>query len=276
MKYEVINGDCLVEMPKLIEQGVTVDACIADPPFGTTQCAWDTVIPFEPMWANLKRLVKRDGAIVLFGSQPFTSALVMSNPSLFKYEIIGEKVRPTGFLDAKKKPLKAHDNILVFYEEQPTYNPQMTTGAMHKRGSKAEHDSQAGAYGVHADRALTYSNEYYPRSVVPFGIDPEMTVTRAQDPNKLPIHPTQKSVAQMRYLVRTYTNPGDTVLDFTAGHYTTGVACVIEGRNFIGIERDADKCAVGEVRIKRAQGIPADIPRPNRKQRETPLFGGVQ
>lgn len=272
MSWVILNGDCLTEMPKLIERGVTVDAVIADIPYGTTQCAWDVVIPFEPMWANLKRLVKPSGAIVLFGAQPFTSALVMSNPQMFGYELIWEKLRPVGFLDAKKRPLRAHDNMLVFYSEPPTYNPQMIRGAMHKRDSKQEYSHQAGVYGAHAKSSLTHSDEYYPRSVIPCSIDPEMTVTRAQRPNKLPIHPTQKPVELMRWLVRTYTNEGDAVLDFTAGHFSTGVACVIERRDFIGIEVDADKCAVGEARMKRAQGIPADTPRLNKRQIDTPLF----
>jgi hypothetical protein len=273
VNHEVICGDALIELPKLAERGVVFGACIADPPYGTTACAWDSVIPFAPMWACLKQVVKRDGATVLFGSQPFTSALVMSNPTMFRYELIWEKVRPTGFLDANRKPLKAHDNVLVFYAEQPTYNPQMTRGATHKRGSRREHDSQAGAYGSHADRELSYSNEYYPRSVVPYSVDPEMTVTRAQRPNKLPIHPTQKPVELMRYLIRTYTNEGDTVLDFTAGSFSTGVACVIERRNFIGIEQSEEYCAIGEARMKRASGEWAEIPRRHRKpEQPAPLF----
>jgi site-specific DNA-methyltransferase (adenine-specific) len=147
-------------------------------------------------------------------------------------------VRVTGFLDAKKRPLRGHENVMLFADGQTTFNPQMTKGRMHKLGSEPQHDSQAGVYGSHDDRRLVYSDNYYPTSVIRYSVDREMTITIAQRPNKMPIHPTQKPVELMRYLIRTYTNEGDTVLDFTCGSGSTGVACIIEKRNFIGIEKD--------------------------------------
>jgi hypothetical protein len=257
MGYEIINGKCEIEMPKLIERGVTVDACIADPPYGTTACAWDAVIPFAPMWASLKQLVKRSGAIVLFGSQPFTSALVMSNPKMFRCEWTWAKSNGGGFLNANRYPLKRHENIVAFSREASLYNPQMDTGEPYacRRAAAGETTQDQSVAGW-----VTVSDgSRYPTTVLDFS-------------NETGLHPTQKPVELMRYLVRTYTNPGDTVLDFTAGSFTTGVACIIEGRNFIGIEQDEHYCAIGEARMKRASGIPADIPRLNRRQIETPLF----
>jgi len=219
----------------------SVDAVIADPPYGTTACKWDSVIPFAPMWEQLRRVTKPNAAIVLFAAQPFTSALVMSNPKEFRYTWVWEKTSSTGFLDANRKPLRAHEDVAVFYRAQPTYNPQRTLGpAAHSRGRSTAASTVYGKYNP----TLSPPSEFkFPRSVLLFG--------KHVSTEKL--HPTQKPVALLAYLIRTYTNPGETVLDFCFGSGSTGVACVQEGRDFIGIERDEHYYAIAERRIAAAQ-----------------------
>lgn len=241
---DLYHGDCLDVLPTL--PSASVDAVIADTPYGTTQCSWDSVIPFEPMWKELKRLIKPRGAIVLFGSQPFTSALVMSNPEWFKYEWVWEKNEATGHLDANRRPMRAHEQVLVFAAGQTTYNPQKTTGHEPTRSGNTK-------YGITNSpiyRPNIIEIKYqgvttrYPRSVQRFA-KPHISEGL--------LHPTQKPLALLEYLVKTYTNEGDTVLDFTFGSCTTGVACVNLGRNFIGIEKDAGYFEIAERRITAAQ-----------------------
>jgi len=242
----LLLGDCL-ERIKEIPDG-SVDMVMADLPYGTTACKWDSVIPFDPLWAEYRRVCKKNAAIVLTASQPFTSALVMSNVGMFRYSWVWEKNRPTGFLDSQKKPLRAHEDIVVFYCEQPAYNPQKTkgdpnhcTGVKHGRKATDKSEIFAGDYArVPADK----SGEKYPRSVQRFnGLNPT-------GDNRL--HPTQKPVALMEYLIRTYTNEGETVLDNTMGSGTTGAACVNTGRHFIGIEQDATYFSIAKKRIEDA------------------------
>jgi len=237
-------GDCL-EVMQGIPDG-SVDAVICDPPFGTTACKWDSVIPFEPMWAQLKRIVKPNGAIVLMASQPFTSALVMSNVAMFRYQWIWEKNKATGHLNAKKRPLVSHEDVVVFSKATTNYFPQglveKETPSISKgdRGRKGV-GSSGDCYGAATkDAVQTHGN--YPRSVIKFTVD-----------MKAEFHPTQKPVALMEYLIRTYTNPGETVLDFTCGSGTTGVAAANTARRFIGIERDPDYFTVAQSRIQKAQ-----------------------
>ena len=244
MTVHLLQGDCLELMKTLPDK--SVDAIITDPPYGSTCCAWDSVIPLEPMWEQLKRVIKKNGAIVLFGSQPFTSALVMSNPKMFKYEWVWEKNKATGHLDSKKKPMKAHENVVVFYELQPTYNPQgliakdKPTISKGNRGKKGN-GSSGDVYGFAGKDALqTHTN--YPRTVQKIGVD-----------MKAEYHPTQKPVALMEYLIKTYTNEGDIVLDFTMGSGTTGVAAVKLKRNFIGIELNQEYFQIAQGRIKAAE-----------------------
>jgi len=161
---ELLHGDCLEEMKKIPDG--SIDFVLTDPPYGTTACKWDTVIPFEPMWSHLKRVTKKNGAIVLFGSQPFNSALVMSNPSLFKYEWIWVKSKSTGFLDCKKKPLNNTEVIDVFSEGTPDYYPQMTEGKMHKNGGGTT--GPANVYGAFSNRKQTETNLYYPKRTIEF------------------------------------------------------------------------------------------------------------
>ena len=222
---EVWQGDCL-ELMKNIPNG-SIDAVIADPPYGTTACKWDTVIPFEPMWEQLKRVIKPNGAIVLFGSQPFASALVMSNPRMFKYEWVWEKSHPTGLFSAKYQPMKYHENIVVFGKGKAKYNPQMWNGNKnHRPETKIYTTSHYGNDTVFTGDKL--NGIKYPKSLLK--LDSENRVGL--------LHPTQKPVALMEYLIKTYTNEGETVLDFTAGSGTTGVACQNLNRNFILIEKE--------------------------------------
>ena len=229
-------GDCLERM-KEIDDG-SVDAVIADPPYGTTACKWDSVIPLEPMWVQLKRVIKPNGAIVLFGSQPFTSVLVMSNLKWFKYCWVWEKTLGTNPMLVKKQPFRKHEDITVFYKKQPTYNPQMTSGAAYK-DKQRESGLDAINGGVRGiKKEINNTGTRYPSSVQKFS-----------NGNNGNCHPTQKPVALMEYLIRTYTNEGETVLDFTMGSGTTGVACVKTKRDFIGIELDEGYFKIAEQRI---------------------------
>ena len=229
-------GDCLDVM-----QGIpdgSVDMVCTDPPYGTTACKWDSVIPFEPMWAQLKRIVKPNGAIVLMASQPFTSALVMSNVGMFRYDLKWIKTQATGFYNANRMPLRAHEDILVFYRSLPSYNPQKTAGEpyVQKRGSASE---------VYKGKDLSVTvNETGMRHPLSWQVF-------QRDADKL--HPTQKPVALMEYLICTYTDEGETVLDFTMGSGTTGVAAANTGRRFIGIEMDPDYFTAASARIQKAQ-----------------------
>ncbi len=222
----------------------SIDLVLTDPPYGTTACKWDTIIPFESMWEQLKRVTKKNGAIVLFGSQPFTSALVMSNPKMFKYEWVWEKERPSNIFLMRKQVGKVHENIVVFYDGQPIYNPQsMPNGKKRTRetmqkyvGNTLKHQGDKSITSYRSDWDGTVS---LPRSVQYF----------VRDVNK-DGHPTQKPVALMEYLVKTYTNEEETVLDFTMGSGTTGVACKNLNRNFIGIELDETYYNIAKERIE--------------------------
>jgi len=236
-------GDCLDVM-----QGIpdgSVDMVCTDPPYGTTACKWDSVIPFEPMWAQLKRIVKPNGAIVLTASQPFTSALVMSNVEMFKYDWVWQKTRPTGVLNAKIQPLRDKEDVLVFYSKQPSYNPQGLLQVNKMVGTGATKANSLGNATGKITQTDTgkYLQKYgnYPRQTLVF-----------KGASKT-IHPTQKPVALMEYLIKTYTNAGETVLDFTMGSGTTGVAAANTGRRFIGIESDPDYFTVAQARIRKAQ-----------------------
>lgn len=225
-------GDCLDIMLKLPDH--SVDALIADWPYKKTRCTWDSLIPLDKLWPECKRVVKPGGAIVLFGKQPFTSLLVMSNPAMFKYALVWKKSRPTGFLDARRKPLGDHEDILIFGEKSITYNPQGLTQVNIKNNRRSKGGE---CYGAVSTAAYTQKEGNYPRSVLEFASTNEY------------FHPTQKPLALLEYLVRTYTNPGETVLDNTMGSGTTGVACINTGRQFIGIEKEPKYYAIAQQRI---------------------------
>jgi site-specific DNA-methyltransferase (adenine-specific) len=233
-------GDCLDVLPTL----AGVDAVVTDPPYGTTACKWDSVIPFEPMWAQLKRVAKKNAAIVLFGSEPFSSALRMSNIKQYKYDWVWDKVNLyTGALLANKRPLKRHENISVFFDELPTYNKQYRDGRPYTMTRNVQ---GVGEYCTQELSRTKTVNEgrHNPCSVLAI----EGDIKREKG-----FHPTQKPVALLEYLIRTYTNEGETVLDFTMGSGTTGVACVQTGRRFIGIELDAGYFDIAKRRIIAAQ-----------------------
>jgi site-specific DNA-methyltransferase (adenine-specific) len=224
-----------------IETG-SVDMVLTDPPYGTTACKWDSVNPLEPMWEQLKRVIKPNGAIVMTASQPFTSALIMSNVKMFKYDWVWNKPRPTGVLNAKRQPLRDKEDILVFYGSQCTYNPQGLVAVNKEVGTGATKANQRGnATGKISQTAsgkYTQEKGNYPRQVQKFA-NASKTV-----------HPTQKPVALMEYLIKTYTNEGETVLDFTMGSGTTGVACANLKRDFIGIELDEKYFEIAKNRIE--------------------------
>lgn len=219
------NADCFDVFPQIASG--TVDLVCADIPYGTTQCRWDSVLDLALMWEHLYRIVKPSAAIVLFSAQPFTSVLINSNLRDWRSEWIWEKGNATGFLNAKKQPLRAHENIEVFYRRQPTYNPQFTHG--HERRTSKRKTVNSECYGKALTLTKYDSTSRYPRDVQFFSSD-------KQTGN---YHPTQKPLALVQYLIETYSNPGDTVLDFTMGSGTAGVACQQTERNFIGIEKDA-------------------------------------
>lgn len=236
----LMHGDCL-EMMKLTPDG-SVDMVLCDLPYGTTQNKWDAVIPFEALWAEYRRIRKPSAAIVLTAAQPFTSALIMSNPKEFKYQWVWDKVQPTGHLNAKKQPMRRHEDVVIFYAEQPIYNPQLTEGKTIKRtAGKAPQSTNYGHFeSVGGDSGTTRQ----PTTII--------QISSGRSPNARTVHPTQKPVALMEYLILTYTNEGDTVLDNTMGSGTTGVAAVNTGRQFIGIERDDKYFAIAQKRIEDA------------------------
>ena len=230
-----MQGDCLERM-KEIESG-SVDMILTDPPYGTTACKWDSVIPLEPMWKQLKRVIKPNGAIVMTASQPFTTTLITSNMKMFKYCWSWRKSNLTNFLNAKKQPLRCIEDIVVFCGGQSTYNPIKTAG---ERKMSVRTGTKTTVYGK-ADKTTYYdSSERYPTQLI-------------EIPNRRDgkFHPTQKPVALMEYLIKTYTNEGETVLDFTMGSGTTGVAAKNLNRKFIGIEMDLDYFNIALDRIEK-------------------------
>ncbi len=241
---KVICGETIEEMAKLPDK--SIDMILCDLPYGTTACKWDTIIPFEPLWEQYKRIIKDNGAIVLTAVQPFTTTLIASNYEMFKYELVWEKSRPNGFLEAKNKPLRKHENVLVFSKgassngckNRITYNPQNLI-----KQKQSWHNSTIPAtLGARKSRPIGCKGESeygnYPTSIIEIG-----SVNKA-------IHPTQKPVALFEYLIKTYTNEGDLVLDNTAGSCTTAIACIRTKRNYICIEKEQAYCDIGEKRIK--------------------------
>jgi site-specific DNA-methyltransferase (adenine-specific) len=242
---ELIHGDCLIEMKK-IESG-SVDAIICDLPYGTTQCKWDTIIPFDKLWEQYERIIKPNGAIVLFGSQPFTSTLVMSNPKLFKYELIWEKSMPSGMVQSSYMPMKYHENIVIFYNKKTTFN-KILADRNKSSLSRAKYKIQGSSdKSNHVNMNKQEPTFYNPIKVNPKSILKFNSVPNTPKGSKL--HPTQKPVELIEYLIKTYTNEDDTVLDNTMGSGTTGVACINTNRNFIGIEMDDNYFKIASERI---------------------------
>lgn len=221
----LLHGDCLDLMDAIPDGSIDMVCC--DMPYGTTNCRWDTTLDLQRLWAQYRRVTKENAAIVLFAQLPFDKVLGCSNLPWLRYELIWEKTHPTGHLNAKKMPMKAHENILVFYNKSPTYNPQKTSG--HVRKTAVKRSDVTPVYGAQQFDELSYdSTERYPRSVLRF----------PSDKQRIALHPTQKPLALVEWLISTYTNPGDTVLDNCMGSGTTGRACKNLGREFVGMELD--------------------------------------
>ena len=239
MSIKLLQGDCL-ELMKDIPDG-SVDMILADLPYGTTKLKWDEIIPFEPLWEQYERIIKDNGAIVLTASQPFTSALVMSNPKLFRYEWVWEKTMASNFALARKQPFKKHENILVFYKKQPTYNPQMEEGKPYV--DKRETGVRNASVGTSANvKRVPIKNN---------GTRFPSSVQKYSNGNNSNVHPTQKPVPLFEYLIKTYTNEGETVLDNCMGSGTTAIAAINTNRNFIGFELDENYYNVAQDRIKK-------------------------
>lgn len=239
---ELWRGDCL-ELMQDIPAG-SVDLILCDPPFGTTMNEWDKVLPFEPLWAEYNRVIKDTGAVVLFSQMPFTAQLVMSNAKHFRYEWIWQKTKCSGFMNAKKMPLKQHENVLVFYKKLPTYHPQgVRKGVAIKTGRSRKGNSRNYGKTGCGDPAYIQTVSNYPKDIITF----------SNPSNRGHLHPNQKPVELLEYLVKTYTNPGEVVLDSCMGSGSTGVACINTGRRFIGIELDPQYFDIARERIEKAR-----------------------
>jgi len=242
---ELYSGDALKIMDYLISIGIKVDAIITDPPYGTTACSWDTIIPFDLMWDRLNQLIKPTGAIVLFGSEPFSSHLRLSNIDNYKYDWIWNKKQAVGFLNAWKQPLRKTENISVFYKNQSKYNPQI----VNKDKKKIRKGGRSLSGNVLTDSYGKFKNDINYRTLLDNKAMPTniIEISRVNSPNEKVPHPTQKPV--ILYLIKTYTNETELVLDFTMGSGTTGVACKLNNRNFIGIELDKTYFDIAKKRI---------------------------
>lgn len=245
-QINLINGDCLNVLPTIPDK--SIDMILCDLPYGclnksNPSAKWDTIIPFERLWEQYNRIIKDNGAIVLTASGMFTAKLMMSNPKLWRYNLVWKKAnRVSGFLNANRQPLRNHEDICVFFKKQPTYNPQMTIGPKnHKRGAGA-HKNKQSCYGKFKDLPTVITNEKYPLSVI--DIDKEHPQS---------FHPTQKPVALMEWLIKTYTNEGEVVLDNCMGSGSAGLACVKCGRGFIGIEMKQEYFEIAKERIENAK-----------------------
>lgn len=234
-------GDCL-ELMKDIPDG-SVDMVLCDLPYGRTRNQWDKPLPFEPLWEQYKRIIKKNGAIVLFGSEPFSTRLRMTNLKLYRYDWIWKKNKATQYLNARKMPLNNYELISVFYEKLPTYNPQMGKGK--KYSNKHKPGDSGGCYGNVSYSERKDITTRYPQRIIEFGVD-----------MKAEYHQTQKPVPLLEYLIKTYTNPGDVVLDNCMGSGSTGVACVNTGRSFIGMELEQSFFNIAVERIRKVQAEP--------------------
>lgn len=232
---ELWNGDCLELMKKIPDK--SIDMILCDLPYGTTACKWDSVIPFEPLWEQYNRIIKDNGAIVLFGSEPFSTELRHSNLKMYGYDWVWKKQKPTNFYQVKWQPLKEHENILVFYKHKPIYNPQGTKSVCVKSGRKNKSSNLYNNYDG-GNYVQTVGN--YPRSILEYPTEGD----------KYRLHPTQKPVALLEYLLKTYTNEGEVVLDNCMGSGSTGVAAVNTNRKFIGIELDESYYNIAKKRIE--------------------------
>ena len=226
-KKEILLGDCL-ELMKDIPNG-SIDMILCDLPYGTTNCKWDIIIPFEKLWEQYYRITKPNAAIVLFSTQPFTTALISSNMKDFRYSLIWDKIRAAGFLNANRMPLKQHEDINVFYKMQPTYNPQKYIDKPYDKTKYNGNKLDKNVLGAYTSQSSKNEGERFPKSILTFSQN-----WRRQDQ----IHPTQKPAELMEYLIKTYSNEGDLILDNCAGSGTTAIACLNTNRQFIVMEKE--------------------------------------
>lgn len=246
MVNQVYNEDCLIGMQRIPDK--SIDMILCDLPYGTTNCKWDVVIPFAPLWEQYERIIKDEGAIVLTGSQPFTSLLIMSNPDLFKYELIWDKSIATGFLNANKQPLRKHKNVLIFYKKQPCYNPQKTISKKKTGSIRTRVLGNTDVYRDFGPNDWIDDGTRYPVSVIHIQHDDERYNTSVSKPLK---HSTQKPVGLFEYFIKTYTKEGGTVLDNCMGSGTTAIACINTNRNYIGFENNEKHFCNIQERIRR-------------------------
>lgn len=235
----IYKGDCRDVILNLKKKGIKVSAVIADPPYGQTQCPWDSVIPIDEMWKAIDMITDDDTPIIIFGAEPFSSMVRVSNIDNYKYDWVWDKIKGTGHLNAKKQPMRNHENIMVFYKKQCTYNPQKTKGHKRKTSFRRYHN-QTQVYGKMNNGNYYDSTERYPRSIQEFSSDTQNSS----------LHPTQKPVSLLEYLALTYTNEGDLILDFCMGSGSMGIACFNTNRGFIGIEKDVDIFYTASDRIR--------------------------
>lgn len=235
---KVIQGDCLEVMGGIPAK--SIDMILCDLPYGTTQNKWDSVIPLEQLWSHYERIIKDNGVIALTSQGLFTAKLILSNEKLFKYKIIWIKSKPTNFLNAKIQPLRKHEDICIFYKKQPTYNPQMSNGEPYDKGIRK--NQYTGSYGDFKPRHVKSNGQRYPNDVVFYeeqNTEDWVYIKTAESEGPV-IHPTQKPIELGRYLIKSYTKPGDTVLDNACGSGSFLLSAILEGRNFIGIEKNED------------------------------------
>jgi DNA modification methylase len=237
MESKLILGECIEEMKKLEKE--SIDMILCDLPYGTTQCSWDSIIPFKDLWEQYERIIKSNGAIILTAAQPFTSSLVMSNTKLFRYSLVWEKSKSTGYLNSKKMPMRAHEDILVFYKKLPTYNPQMVQGVPYDKGVAHRptevYREQKGEIHVKNENGLRY-----PRSVQYF--------KTAESEGKV-YHPTQKPIKMFEWLIKTFSNENDVVLDNCLGAGTTAIAALRTNRKYVGIEISEEYYNISKERL---------------------------
>ncbi|EMO43797.1 DNA-methyltransferase [Leptospira santarosai] len=239
---QLFNDDCFNRLPQIPDKSINMILC--DLPYGTTDCSWDTILPFKPLWEHYNRVIVENGAIILTASQPFTTALINSNPKHFRYELIWYKTKASGFLNANKMPNKSHENILIFYKRLPVYNPQKyQIDPKFQRKGKSAKKNYSNLFNVRGPKSETYQyldlGQRHPDSVLCFPSE-----------SGKGIHPTQKPIALMNFLISSYSNAGDTILDNCMGSGTTGVACIQTDRNFIGIEKEEEYFELAKRRIE--------------------------
>ena len=253
---DIKQGDCLELMKEIPNK--SIDMVLCDLPYGTTRNKWDACLNFECLWEEYSRIVKSSGNVLLFSQGVFTAKTIMSNPNLFKYKIVWQKSKATNFLNAKKQPLRKHEDICVFYRCKPTYNPQMVFGKAYDKGVRK--DQTSGCYNNFQPFHIKSDGERYPSDVIYF---------KTAETEGVVLHPTQKPVALLEYLINTYTNAGDIVLDNCMGSGSTGVACMNTNRKFIGIEKDLGYFKIAKERIENSNKSIS-----HRKVEQDEIFGG--